>query len=70
MMEYTVLTSSRAGGLGIGRAVFDTLYKNGKRSGVSLFWADVSTDNPDAAVFPGCLDVSRIVVLPEGGYDF
>lgn len=36
MMEYTVLTSSLAGGLGIRRAVFDMLYENAKRSGVNL----------------------------------
>ena len=51
MMEYKVLTSSFAGGLGIRRAVFDMLYENAKRSGVNLLWADVSADNPDAAVF-------------------
>ena len=70
MMEYTVLTSSLAGGLGICRAVFDMLYENAKRSGVNLLWADVSADNPDAAFFPARLGVSRIAVLPEVGYDF
>ena len=52
MMEYTVLTSSLAGGLGIRRAVFDMFYENVKPSGVNFLWADVSADNPDAAVFP------------------
>jgi predicted GNAT superfamily acetyltransferase len=70
MMEYKVLTSSFAGGLGIHRTVFDMLYENAKRSGVNLLWADVSADNPDAAVFPARLGVSRIAVLPEVGYDF
>ena len=70
MMEYTVLTSLLAGGLGIRRAVFDMLYENAKRSGVNLLWADVSADNPDAAVFPTGLGVSRIAVLPEVGYNF
>ena len=51
MMEYKVLTSSLAGGLGIRRAVFDMLYENVKPSGVNFLWADVSVDNPDAAVF-------------------
>ena len=35
MMEYTVLTSSLAGGLGIRRAVFDMLYENVKQTGVN-----------------------------------
>ena len=70
MMEYTVLTSLLAGGLGIRRAVFDMLYENAKRSGVNLLWADGSADNPDDAVFPGRLGVSRIAVLPEVGYNF
>ena len=51
MMEYTVLTSSLAGGLGIRRAVFDMFYENVKPSGVNFLWADASADNPDPAVF-------------------
>ena len=63
MMEYKVLTSSLAGGLGIRRAVFDTLYENVKPSGVNLLWADVSAGNPDAAVF-----FSRVLAYRELQY--
>ena len=69
-MKHTVLTASRARGLGADLTLMGALCEYAKRTSVKSLWARVSTDNPDAAEFHERTDFSRIAVLPEVSYEF
>ena len=69
-MEHTVLTASRARGLGIGRILMSALFDHAKSTGVKSLWACVSADNLAAAEFHERIGFLRIAILPKVGYKF
>ncbi|WP_371226535.1 GNAT family N-acetyltransferase [Roseovarius sp. 2305UL8-3] len=68
--EHSVMLNEARKGLGIGRALVTALEEHARKSGVHVFIAAVSSENPNAIAFYKAIGYAQVATMPELGRKF